>query len=79
MKIEYNNPCCYVHKRCHKCESNNIEIFGANLSWSVDKQQWHIVNEEDTMYQCHSCDTQDEFATLDSCDCMTDDSYLDDV
>ena len=55
MKIEYS---------CHKCESDDIEIFGANLSWSVDKQQWHIVNEKDAMYQCHSCDTQDEFATI---------------
>ena len=43
---------------CPKCESSDMEIYGANMRWNYQRQRWQIVDTKDAMFQCFNCDEQ---------------------
>ena len=43
---------------CPKCDSNDMQLYGANMWWNYKRQRWQIVDPKDAMFQCFNCDEQ---------------------
>ena len=43
---------------CPKCDSSNMEIYGANMRWNYHRQRWQIVDTKDPVFQCFDCHEQ---------------------
>ena len=43
---------------CPKCDSSNMEIYGANMRWNYQRQRWQIVDTKDPVFQCFDCHEQ---------------------
>ena len=43
---------------CPKCDSSDIELYGANMRWNYNRQRWQIANIEDSMVRCFKCNEQ---------------------
>ena len=59
--LEKGDHSSFMQFYCAKCDSDDIELYGANMRWNYKRQRWQIVSPKDAMFQCFNCDEQTSY------------------
>ena len=59
--LEKGDHSSFMQFYCPKCDSDDIELYGANMRWNYKRQRWQIVSPKDAMFQCSNCDEQTSY------------------
>ena len=58
IKLDAGKHSSSMEFYCPKCDSNDMQLYGANMWWNYKRQRWQIVDTKNAMFQCFDCDEQ---------------------